>query len=112
MPKKTIEGAIGGVVTTGLVLVLVAFLYSKYLNSKSIEVEINYLVLALLGIICSILGMVGDLSASLLKRQCDIKDYGNIMPGHGGVLDRFDSVLFIAPFMASVFSVFTIIKYI
>ena len=48
---------------------------------------------------CSLLGLLGDLSASMLKRQCKIKDYGNIMPGHGGIMDRFDSVLFVAPFM-------------
>ena len=50
------------------------------------------------------MGLVGDLSASLIKRQCNIKDFGNIMPGHGGVLDRFDSVLLVAPFMYYIFS--------
>ena len=53
----------------------------------------------LTGVVSSVVGLAGDLSASLIKRQCGIKDYGNIMPGHGGVMDRFDSVLFVAPFI-------------
>ncbi|MFQ8599632.1 MAG: phosphatidate cytidylyltransferase [Oscillospiraceae bacterium] len=53
----------------------------------------------MLGFASAILGMLGDLTASIIKRQCSIKDFGHIMPGHGGVLDRFDSVLFVAPFM-------------
>ena len=60
--------------------------------------------------ICALLGLVGDLTASLLKRQTGIKDYGNIMPGHGGVMDRFDSVLFVAPFMTAALSIINIIK--
>ena len=48
---------------------------------------------------CALIGLVGDLTASIIKRQTGIKDYGNIMPGHGGVMDRFDSVLLVAPFM-------------
>ena len=55
--------------------------------------------------ICAALGTLGDLTASLIKRQCGIKDYGKIMPGHGGFMDRFDSVLFVAPFMYAYLSV-------
>lgn len=61
-----------------------------------------YVVVVLLGGFGSLLGIVGDLFASVIKRQCGIKDYGTIFPGHGGIMDRFDSVLFIAPFVAMV----------
>ena len=60
----------------------------------------HYLVLMFMGAIASILGILGDLFASAVKRQVGIKDYGTIFPGHGGILDRFDSVMFIAPFVA------------
>lgn len=99
-PKKTIEGAVGGIIITGLVLALACFGYMKFQESRNVIFDVNYILIATLGMACAILGIVGDLSASLLKRQCQIKDYGNIMPGHGGMLDRFDSVLFVAPFMS------------
>ena len=54
----------------------------------------------IIGLVSGLLSIVGDLTASLIKRQHNIKDFGKIMPGHGGVLDRFDSVLFVAPFLA------------
>lgn len=104
-PKKTVEGVIGGVISNGIILCIVAFVYS-FINDKA---EINYILLFVLGCICAILGLLGDLKASLIKRQAGIKDYGNIMPGHGGVMDRFDSVLIVAPFMAMAFWMFDII---
>lgn len=104
-PKKTVEGVIGGVVSNGIILCVVAFVYS-FINEKA---DINYILLFVLGCICAILGLLGDLKASLIKRQAGIKDYGNIMPGHGGVMDRFDSVLIVAPFMAMAFWMFDII---
>ena len=58
-----------------------------------------YVIIALLGCVAAVLGIYGDLFASVVKRQCGIKDYGTIFPGHGGILDRFDSVMFIAPFV-------------
>ena len=86
-PKKTIEGAIGGVLGTGLCTW--AFMYF---------VEPQYMFHGLfIGIIASVLSMCGDLTASAYKRHLGIKDYGNLIPGHGGVLDRIDSVLFTAP---------------
>ncbi|MBQ5337443.1 MAG: phosphatidate cytidylyltransferase, partial [Oscillospiraceae bacterium] len=66
---------------------------------------VNYFISFFLGMICAALGTLGDLTASLIKRQCGIKDYGKIMPGHGGFMDRFDSVLFVAPFMYAYLSV-------
>ncbi|MGN0674504.1 MAG: phosphatidate cytidylyltransferase [Oscillospiraceae bacterium] len=98
-PKKTIEGAVGGVLTVGLVFAVYAFFYQLVQGYRGYIFEVNYFYLVILGIICGVLGIVGDLSASLIKRQFDIKDFGNIMPGHGGLMDRFDSVLFVAPFM-------------
>lgn len=99
-PKKTIEGAVGGVVSTGIIFGIYGFFYNMFQTSRGIEFEVNYVVLILLGMLCALIGMIGDLSASLIKRQNDIKDFGKIMPGHGGLMDRFDSVLFVVPFMA------------
>ncbi len=101
-PKKTVEGLIGGTLTNGIIFVGIGAVYGKLIA----DVQLDYFLLFLLGMACSIVGLLGDLSASLVKRQYGIKDYGNIMPGHGGVMDRFDSVLFVAPFMAVMLSVF------
>ncbi|MFA5658339.1 MAG: phosphatidate cytidylyltransferase [Oscillospiraceae bacterium] len=98
-PKKTIEGVIGGTITNALLFILIGFVYTKFQSANDISVSFNYFYLALFGMACSLLGLLGDLSASLVKRQFQIKDYGNIMPGHGGAMDRFDSVLFVIPFM-------------
>ncbi len=109
-PKKTVEGLIGGTITNALLFVGIGMLYSYLCQKDSNPIEINYIFIAVLGAICSLLGLLGDLSASLLKRQCNIKDYGNIMPGHGGVLDRFDSVLFVVPFMSLATKYITLIQ--
>lgn len=109
-PKKTVEGAVGGVLTVGLVFAVYAFLYRMFMGYQGISFEVNYVYLVLLGFICGILGIVGDLSASLIKRQFGIKDFGNIMPGHGGFMDRFDSVLFVAPFMMFMLSHITLFR--
>lgn len=97
-PKKSIEGCIGGLV--GSILFFVG--YSYYLNS--IGMELNYTLMAIIGLIASVVAQIGDFAASSIKRYCEIKDFGNIMPGHGGILDRFDSILFIAPYIYVVFS--------
>ena len=93
-PKKTVEGAIGGVITC--VLVFVAF--GAIVGAIS-DLTPHYLRLAIVGLVTSIVSMVGDLIASLLKRKYGVKDYGKLFPGHGGVMDRFDSVLATAPFL-------------
>ena len=68
-----------------------------YFAGNKLGVEPNYLLLSAAGVVGSLAGMLGDLALSLVKRKTGIKDYGRIMPGHGGVLDRFDSVIFTAP---------------
>jgi phosphatidate cytidylyltransferase len=102
-PKKTIEGAVGGVITVSIVFVIYSFCYDLFMT-KVLHTEVipNYPLIAAIGLVCGALGIVGDLSASVIKRQTGIKDFGNIMPGHGGLMDRFDSVLFVAPFMSIV----------
>ncbi len=91
-PKKTIEGAVGGVFG-GILFVLVYTMIMVH----SADVCLPYGVAVLVGAIGSVIGQIGDLSFSIIKRQTGIKDYGSIFPGHGGVLDRFDSVIFVAP---------------
>ncbi|MBN3026391.1 phosphatidate cytidylyltransferase [Ruthenibacterium lactatiformans] len=106
-PNKTIEGAVGGVMGSMLLGVVVTACYTA-LHGQLVGVPLDtlgwryYVVVVLLGGFGSLLGIVGDLFASVIKRQCGIKDYGTIFPGHGGIMDRFDSVLFIAPFVAMV----------
>lgn len=107
-PKKTIEGFIGGIVSTAIVFVLFNAVYVNLISSEKLEV--NYILLAFAGAVCAVIGTVGDLSASMIKRQCGIKDYGNIMPGHGGMMDRFDSVLFVMPTFYAFLSFMNIYK--
>lgn len=92
-PKKSIEGSIAG--TIGAIIVML--LYTLILN-KYFAFEYSYFRIAIIGIVLSLVGQIGDFSASCIKRYVDIKDYSNLLPGHGGMLDRIDSVLFIAPF--------------
>lgn len=103
-PKKTVEGAIGGVLGTMLFGVLVTLGYAVVAHRTTILTRpdisgVMYVLIALLACVAAVLGIYGDLFASVVKRQCGIKDYGTIFPGHGGILDRFDSVMFIAPFV-------------
>ena len=98
-PKKTIEGAVGGVLGSIVLALAMTYGYSKLpLSANTVVGNIgeNYLLLILFAALGSFVGMIGDLFASAVKRQQGIKDYGNIMPGHGGVLDRFDSFLLVA----------------
>ena len=103
-PHKTVEGAIGGIfgsVLAGVVLTLVYSFLSASHNVITIQVQPrHYAILVVMGAIASVLGILGDLFSSSVKRQVGIKDYGTIFPGHGGILDRFDSVMFIAPFVS------------
>ena len=99
-PKKTVEGAVGGVVGGAVLVLLAALLMNTFL-----DLDMPIWAALVLGGAGAVLGEVGDLSFSIIKRQTGIKDYGHIFPGHGGVLDRFDSVLFVAPFAEILFRI-------
>lgn len=97
-PKKTIEGLIGGLISTAVVFVACFAVYNNMITDSPMKQHISsYIAVAVTGIFCAALGTVGDLTASMIKRQIGFKDYGKIMPGHGGLMDRFDSVLFVLP---------------
>ena len=93
-PKKTVEGSVGGVV-----FALLGCMILGLVAQFGFHMQVNYIALAIVGLIGPCLGQLGDLAASLMKRECGVKDFGHIMPGHGGLLDRFDSVILIAPFV-------------
>lgn len=101
-PKKSIEGAIGGVVITSLLNVLILYLFTigcKNLYDYTIfgESATKYLIIIPISMVLSLVSMLGDLSASVIKRNFGIKDYSQLIPGHGGIMDRFDSCIFVAP---------------
>lgn len=91
-PNKTVEGSIGGILG-----VIIAFVIITIIGNSYLHVNMNVYYWILVGMAASVAGQFGDLTASAIKRFCGIKDFGNIMPGHGGVLDRFDSLMFVAP---------------
>ena len=107
-PKKTVEGAVGGVVFCTLSFVGFGLLYNHLWVADG-EKSIPLLAMAIVGFIVSIVSQIGDLSLSLLKRKYGIKDFGKIFPGHGGVLDRFDSVLAVSIILTVSFVVFTML---
>lgn len=96
-PKKTVEGSIGGMVFCIAAMLLFGFIMQK-IDSAFVP---NYPILALAGLLLSIVAQIGDLALSVVKRHYGIKDYGFIFPGHGGILDRFDSVIAVAVVLAS-----------
>lgn len=104
-PKKTVEGAIGGVLCS----VLLSCLYLAFLRNV-IDIAYvggaSYLGMSVLAVIASVFSQIGDLTASGIKRDCGVKDFGTILPGHGGIMDRFDSVVFIAPMVLYFFVYF------
>lgn len=100
-PNKSIEGCVAG--TLGGVILVV--LYTLLLNSV-FDMNISYLVMGVIGFVLTILGQIGDFSASAIKRYAGIKDYSNLIPGHGGMIDRIDSVIFAAPFAYYLVSIF------
>lgn len=92
-PKKSIEGCIGGTIGA----IIIALIYTFCIN-KFAGLQISYIYIAGIEMLLSILSQIGDLSASTIKRTNGIKDFGNLIPGHGGMLDRIDSIIFISPF--------------
>lgn len=102
-PKKTIEGCIGGT----LAAVICCLIYTYCINTF-LDFEINMLMIGIVSIVLSIAGQIGDFSASVIKRNFEVKDYSNLFPGHGGMLDRIDSMMFIAPVAFAVFGLLLI----
>jgi phosphatidate cytidylyltransferase len=92
-PKKSVEGLIGGIVGAGVFGGIYGLLFNSFVESISYAP----LIFALVGALGAIPAVIGDLAASAIKRNNDIKDYGKLIPGHGGILDRFDSIIFTAP---------------
>lgn len=96
-PKKTVEGLVGGIVVSILSSIVLALLYQNFWLKDAATVCIWQI--AVLSSVCAPLSVLGDLFASVIKRQCHMKDFGNIMPGHGGIMDRFDSFMFSVPLL-------------
>lgn len=92
-PKKSVEGAIGGVAGAALLGLIYAAITGRFMSTGSAPLW-EYALICAVG---ALISMVGDLAASAIKRNAGIKDYGKLIPGHGGILDRFDSVIFTAP---------------
>ncbi len=90
-PKKTVEGSLGGIIGSTIFSLIAGVIFNN------LGFSIPFLHYGIIGVLCGITGQIGDLFASSIKRFCKIKDYGKIIPGHGGILDRFDSILFTAP---------------
>lgn len=92
-PKKTIEGCVGGIAGAALI----GFIYGIWADNHMDVTWYYSIIFSIVGAVSSVLSQIGDLAASAVKRNSEIKDYGRLIPGHGGVMDRFDSILFIAP---------------
>lgn len=103
-PKKTVEGAIGAVLGA-----VISFLVYGFVLSHYFDYTVHYPALIFLSLLCGVAAQFGDLSASVIKREWGKKDFGNVIPGHGGVLDRIDSLVFIAPLVYYFLLVFEVI---
>ena len=97
-PKKSVEGAIGSILLTGLLFAL----FVAIIGRDKIDITNEIILAFILGTIISIVAQIGDLIESLFKRECGVKDSGTILMGHGGVLDRFDSMILVLPFVTMV----------
>lgn len=91
-PNKSIEGCVAGTIGA----IVLSLIYTAILNN-CFNYTVNYIVIAIISLVLSLIGQIGDFSASSIKRYTGVKDFGNLIPGHGGILDRFDSLIFIAP---------------
>lgn len=104
-PNKTIEGVLGG-----LAGAMIGMLIYTVILDFPLKLDVNYGIALLYGLIGSGVGCFGDLCFSIIKRQTGIKDYGNLIPGHGGVLDRFDSLTMVAPLMEALLLLLPLIR--
>ena len=100
-PKKTIEGAVGGIILCTSLACLLVYLFGKILYH---DISVNFINIAIISCCGSLLSILGDLSFSVIKRSYSVKDYGDVIPGHGGILDRFDSVIPFVPFFCFMIS--------
>lgn len=107
-PKKTVEGVAGSFVLNISAMLLFGYFFETFFATDGSSV--SYLSLFLIGFCGTILSILGDLSFSLIKRSCHIKDFSEIIPGHGGILDRFDSVIFEAPFVFLLVQILPVVK--
>lgn len=98
-PKKSVEGAIGGVVGAVLLNVALLFVFNKFFFEN--ETGLTYISVIIMSVCLSVISMFGDLAASTIKRNFGIKDFGKLLPGHGGIMDRCDSLLFVLPVLYS-----------
>lgn len=105
-PKKSLEGAIGGVVGSMVLGVIYGFIIQKYIP----DVHLAPLIFGVICLFGAAAGQIGDLAASAIKRKVGIKDYGTLIPGHGGILDRFDSVIMVAPIIYLITIYMTIVN--
>ena len=108
-PKKTVEGFVWGIVVSIISQLALSWGYEMICGFYGVTVEINYVIMIIASPLIALVSVLGDLSASAMKRQFKIKDFGNIMPGHGGVLDRFDSALFAVPLVYILLTYFPLI---
>ena len=108
-PKKTVEGAIGGVLFCVIAMVSFGLIVENFFNAEGL-IKANYVILAISGIFISVVSQIGDLVMSVIKRLYGIKDYGKIFPGHGGILDRFDSVLAVTLILAFICTYFNLLS--
>lgn len=92
-PNKSIEGCIAGILGTIIINLSLTFIFNNWMGT-----EISYLTIGIISVVLSFVGQVGDFSASVIKRSFEIKDFSELFPGHGGMIDRIDSVMYIAPF--------------
>lgn len=93
-PKKTVEGAIGGIIIPAVINIIVLAVFEKFFFDGTV---IPYWAMLIISPVLSVASMLGDLSASTIKRNFGVKDFSNLIPGHGGIMDRFDSCLFVLP---------------
>lgn len=98
-PKKSVEGAVGGVVGAVILNVALLFVFKKFFFED--ETGLSYISVIIMSVCLSVISMFGDLAASTIKRNFGIKDFGKLLPGHGGIMDRCDSLLFVLPVLYS-----------
>lgn len=102
-PKKTVEGAIGGIIIPAIINIIVLAVFEKFFFDGTV---IPYWAMLIISPVLSIASMLGDLSASTIKRNFGVKDFSNLIPGHGGIMDRFDSCLFVLPAIYAIVNLF------